>query len=407
MTDYVIEGARTLLPSGLAEADLRLEDGIIAEIGAPSAAGAVRIDGRGLLLAPAIIDIHGDAFERSAMPRSNVFFPLDVAILDVDRQLAAAGIATAYHALTLSWEPGLRSAAQGEAFLAGLEATAPRLRVDHRAQLRWEIFAFEAIPLIERALQAPQTPSLAFNDHTSMVMRPADRDLLARDFELDPDYETIPLDHPVLLTRFRERLKRAGLSAEAYRDLLAEIWARRPEVADRLAALAATARAAGAPMLSHDDCQMRARRHYRSLGAAIAEFPMKEAIAREARAEGEAVVLGAPNALRGGSHIGSLSAAEMVEAGLCDVLASDYAYPAMLAAAGRLLAEKRSDLAGVWSLLSAGPARALGLSDRGEIALGKRADLVLLEWPEGATPATRATFSAGRVAYLGADLVRG
>jgi alpha-D-ribose 1-methylphosphonate 5-triphosphate diphosphatase len=164
-------------------------------------------------------------------------------------------------------------------------------------------------------------------------------------------------------------------------------------------------RAAGAPMLSHDDTQPETRAYYRALGAGIAEFPMREAVARETIGHAGGVVLGAPNVMRGGSHIRSLSAADMIEAGLCDILASDYAYPAMLAAAGRLVAEKRADLTRAWATISSNPARALGLDDRGDIAPGKRADILLVDWPPDAAPAARLTLSGGRIAYLGADLL--
>ena len=108
------------------------------------------------------------------MPRPNVFFPIDAAVIDTDRQLANNGIATAYHAVTLGWEPGLRDAARGRALMETFQRLAPRLVVENRVQLRWETFAFEALETIEWALQAPLTPSLAFNDHTSMTMRAYD-----------------------------------------------------------------------------------------------------------------------------------------------------------------------------------------------------------------------------------------
>ena len=121
--------------------------------------------------------------------------------------------------------------------------------------------------------------------------------------------------------------------------------------------------------------------------------------ARAARAAGDTIVFGAPNAARGGSHIGSLGAGDMVEEGLCDALASDYFYPSLLAAIARLDAEGRADRPALWSLVSAGPARAMGLDDRGTIAPGKRADLVLVDWPVGQTPAIAGTWVAGRCAY--------
>jgi alpha-D-ribose 1-methylphosphonate 5-triphosphate diphosphatase len=152
-------------------------------------------------------------------------------------------------------------------------------------------------------------------------------------------------------------------------------------------------------MLSHDDTRAETRRYFRGLGAGVAEFPMVLEAVEEARAAGEPIVFGAPNAARGGSHIGSLGASDMVEAGLCDALASDYFYPAMLAAIDRLDREKRADRLQLWALVSSGPAKAMGLTDRGKIAPGQRADLVLIDWPKGHTPAVVGTWVAGRAAY--------
>ncbi|MDF2232727.1 alpha-D-ribose 1-methylphosphonate 5-triphosphate diphosphatase [Albimonas sp. CAU 1670] len=406
MTAYLISGATALLPEGPVETCLRVEDGRIVEIGDPPAAGALRVDGRGLWLAPALVDIHGDAFERAVMPRPGVFMPGEVAAMDVDRQLAALGIATAYHALTLSWEPGLRSVERGEAFLDALAAAGPRLGVDHRIQIRWETFALEALPVIERALAAGPTPAIAFNDHTSMTMRDRSVPVTERAFEHGPDFVEAPPGDPQVRRSIRSVAARAGLDEDGYAELLAAVWARRPQVPDAIARVAAAGRAAGAPMLSHDDSQHETRAFFRAHGARIAEFPMSEAVAREARAAGEHVVLGAPNALRGGSHIGSLSAADMIEDGVCDILASDYHYPALPAAMGRLAAERRGDRATLWACVSANPAAALGLSDRGRIAPGLRADLVLLDWPEGGVPSARLTLAAGRPAHLAGDLIR-
>lgn len=398
----VIRADRLLTPEGVVEAALRVEDGRIVEIGAPPEADALRLDARGLLVAPALVDVHGDAFERQMAPRPGVHFPLDVAAIDTDRQLAANGVATAYHALTLSWEPGLRSVGQGEAFLDALEALGPRLGVEHRLQLRWETFATEALAFIARALAGPLTPSLAFNDHTSMTMRPAHVAVQDRAPDCDPDRPAADAADPAIAARIEGPAKRSGLSPEAYRALLATVWARRADVGAVCAQVARDAAAAGAPMLSHDDNTPTLRAHYRALGARIAEFPMNVETARAARAAGDFIVFGAPNVVRGGSHLGgSPGAADMVEDGLCDILASDYFYPAMLNAAARLVRERRLPLARAWDLVSGGPARASGLADRGALAVGSRADIVAVDWPDRGAPAVRATLSGGRIAHLG------
>ena len=389
----MIEGARLLTEGGLEDAPLTFAGGVIVE-----GPGEARVDARGLILAPALVDLHGDAFERQISPRPGVFAPLDVAVMDTDRQLAANGIATAYHALTLGWEPGLRSVGRGREFVNALDRLAPRLTVENRVQLRWETFAFEAEGLVREALAGRLTPSLAFNDHTSMAMRAFGTSVQERGFELSPDFGTASLADDRLRQRTSKNARRSGLSDEDYVALLGRVWERRGEVPGRIAALAEAARAAGAPMLSHDDTTAETRAWFRGRGATVSEFPMVMPAARAAREGGDAIVMGAPNVMRGGSHIGSLGAADMVEDGMCDALASDYFYPAMLAAVARLHDERRAPLPELWALVAKGPARAMGLADRGTLAPGQRADLVLLDWPDGEAPAVRALWVAGRPA---------
>jgi alpha-D-ribose 1-methylphosphonate 5-triphosphate diphosphatase len=394
----LIEGADVLMPDGLHRVSVRIDAGRITALDAATD-GARRIVARGMLLAPALIDIHGDAFERQLMPRPGVLLPVEAALMETDRQLAANGIATAYHALTLSWEPGLRSVETGWQVFRALASLGPRLTVENRLQLRWETFCFEALPLIGAALAGPLQPALAFNDHTSMALLHPATPLQDRPFEHDPGFPVTDLSSPAFVARMGERAKRSQMEAADYVALIAAMWDRRADVQPVIADVAAQGRAAGAPMLSHDDTQARTRDYYRDLGARISEFPMNRRTAQAARDAGDLIVFGAPNAARGGSHLGSPGAAAMIASGLCDILASDYYYPAMLSAVARLRADGVARLEHLWPLVSANPARALGLDDRGEIAPGKRADLVLVDWPEGGVPAVRQTLVAGRMAY--------
>lgn len=392
------EGAQVYLPGEIAETNVTIENGTIVEIGGPSQGKVV--DARGKILAPALIDVHGDAFERQVMPRPNTYFPLDIAVIDSDRQLAANGIATAYHAITLGWEPGLRDVSRGRALIEAMQTLAPRLLVENRVQLRWETFAYpETVDTINWALNGPLTPSIAFNDHTSMTMRSFDTSIQDRSFEHSPDFATASLDDDRIKQRTAGKAKRAGLDEDSYIALLREVWDRRGDVQSHIASIAELGRAHGAPMLSHDDTRAETRSWFRDLGAPTSEFPMVIEAAQAARDGGDTIIFGAPNAARGGSHIGSLGAGEMVEAGLCDVLASDYFYPAMLAAIARLDTERRADRPALWSLVSQGPAQAMELEDRGTISVGKRADLVMLDWPEAQAPSILGTWVAGRAAY--------
>ncbi|MCX7287277.1 MAG: alpha-D-ribose 1-methylphosphonate 5-triphosphate diphosphatase [Rhodobacterales bacterium] len=394
----IFEGADVILPGEIAQTSVRIEAGKIAGLDVPRD-GARVIDARGMILAAALVDIHGDAFERQMMPRPGVTLPVDAAFLETDRQLAANGIATAYHALTLGWEPGLRSVETGWQVHDALARLAPRLTVENRLQLRWETFCHEAIPLIEAALAGPLTPSIAFNDHTTMAVLHPDIAVQDRPFDFMPDFPITDLASPAFAAKMGERAKRSHMSAADFVDLIRSVWQRRPDVPSWIDTVAAKGRAVAAPMLSHDDTQAEIRSFFRDRGARISEFPMNRRTAEFARAGGDAIVLGAPNAARGGSHLGSIAAADMIRAGLCDILASDYSYPAMLAAVARLCADKVGPIQALWPLISANPARAQGLFDRGRIAAGLRADLVVVDWPEAGLPAIRQTWVAGRCAY--------
>lgn len=398
----VIEGATLIIDGRRERASLRFEDGIITAVdGARD--GAAVVDGRGHFVGPAFIDIHGDAFERQLMPRPGTMFPVDAALLETDRQLAANGIVTTYHALTLSWEPGLRSVEMGRAVFEALTRLQPRLLVENRLQLRWESFCFEAVDLIREALQGELTPAIAFNDHTSMAMLHPSVTMQERPFEFSPDFPVVDMQNPAFVEKMGERAKRAKMSSEAMVSMIASVWERRAQVPAVIDTVAALGRRAGAPMLSHDDSQIETRDYFRAQGARISEFPMNHRVARAAREAGDFIVFGAPNAARGGSHLGSSPrVAEMVREGLCDILASDYYYPALLIGLARLVADGVGPVETLWPLVSGNPARALGLHDRGEIAVGKRADLVLVDWPEAGTPVVRRTWAAGRTAYFAA-----
>jgi alpha-D-ribose 1-methylphosphonate 5-triphosphate diphosphatase len=122
--------------------------------------------------------------------------------------------------------------------------------------------------------------------------------------------------------------------------------------------------------------------------------------ARDAAASGDQIVLGAPNVMRGKSHLGWVNASEMVAQGLCSVLASDYYYPAPLLAAFRLAEDGVAPLAAAWRLVSEAPARAVGLDDRGRIERGRRADLILVDAAIPRRPRVVAALAAGRIVHI-------
>ncbi|MGY3573538.1 alpha-D-ribose 1-methylphosphonate 5-triphosphate diphosphatase [Bradyrhizobium sp. USDA 4504] len=371
MTDIFIEGGRTLVDGALVETSLRTAGRDIGALDAEQGRAVLHIDASGLLVLPGIIDLHGDAFERQMMPRPGVDFPTDVALIDSDRQAIANGITTVFHGTTWSWEPGLRSAENARKLLDAIEALQPQLAADTRFHLRHETHNLEAEAEIIQWLSEGRIDLFAFNDHSNV--KPKKRNQLA---------------------------ERTGLSVEAVNDMLDRIVARRPEVPASIARLAAAARAADIRMLSHDDNSPAMRQEFRALGAVIAEFPVNEETARDAAAAGDFIVFGAPNVVRGGSHTGWTKASDMIAQGLCSVLASDYYYPAQLLAAFRLADDGILPLARAWDLISKAPARAAGLADRGVLAAGRRADIIVVDDKVPLRPRIVAVIAAGRLVHL-------
>ncbi|QPH53211.1 alpha-D-ribose 1-methylphosphonate 5-triphosphate diphosphatase [Pontivivens ytuae] len=355
--------------------DVALADGVIVESGSAS---AQVFDATGCWVLPGIVDIHGDGFERQIMPRPGVRFPLDMAFADTDRQLVANGITTAFHGVSVSWEPGLRGVETAAEVVAALSRLRPHLACDTRLHLRWEVFAHDEMETVLGWLREAEGPILAFNDHTADAM------------------EGGRLDR-----KLEQWAGRAGVTPEAYRALAKRVWDRRAEIAGAVERMACSARETGAILLAHDEDTPATRQRYRTLGAAASEFPLTTETARAAREAGEHTVLGAPNVVRGGSHNGSLDATAAVADGLCTVLASDYYYPALLNAPFVLAERGVLPFARAWDLVSRHPAELARLDDRGSLAPGKRADVVVID-PEGpAEPKVRATFAAGRPVLLG------
>jgi alpha-D-ribose 1-methylphosphonate 5-triphosphate diphosphatase len=195
-------------------------------------------------------------------------------------------------------------------------------------------------------------------------------------------------------------VERTGLSNEAFDRLVERVVSRAHDVPASIARLAQAARKAEVRMLSHDDESPEMRAAFRSQGVGIAEFPVNEETAREAAEAGDFIVFGAPNVVRGGSHTGWTRASDMIAKGLCSVLASDYYYPAPLLAAFRLAADGMLPLAEAWDLVSAAPARAAGLEDRGTLTQGRRADIILVDDAVPLRPRTVAVIAAGRLTHL-------
>ena len=371
-----LAGVRALVGGELsAPTTIEIDGPTIAAIGGDGAARReIRADG--LLSLPGIVDLHGDAFERQMMPRPGVYFREDLALLDTDRQLVANGVTTAYHGLTWSWEPGLRGTGRAHAIADTLDRLRPRLACDTRLHLRWETYNLDVVPTVLDWLARGRIHLLAFNDHTPAMLKRG--------------------EDPVAVLKYVER---AGVPADDFKALLRAVGERAHDVPAAIATLAEAARARAIPLASHDDRSPEMTRDFQALGCTLCEFPLTEETARVGREGNGHVLMGAPNVVRGGSHLNLISAASMVRAGLCDVLTSDYYYAALPCAPFRLAREDERDVAAYWPLVSTNAARAAGLHDRGTIAPGQRADIVLVDANDADGPSVVATLVAGRVVH--------
>jgi alpha-D-ribose 1-methylphosphonate 5-triphosphate diphosphatase len=373
----LIEGGRALLGNSILETSVQIASGKISAVGSDHASSSFGLDARDLLVLPGIVDLHGDAFERQMMPRPGVDFPVDVALIDSDRQAIGNGITTVFHATTWSWEPGLRSGNNATRLLEAIATQRPQLAADTRFHLRHETYNLDAETDIAQWLSGGRIDLFAFNDHM--------------------DSTVASLAKPQKRNRMVER---TGLSDEAFDSLVERVASRGDDVPASVARLAKAARDACVRMLSHDDESPEMRKAFRAQGVSIAEFPVNEETAREAAEAGDFIVFGALNVVRGGSHTGWTKAADMIAKGLCSILASDYYYPAQLLAAFRLADDGVLPLAEAWNLISTAPARAAGLADRGVLAEGRRADIILVDDELPLRPRIVAVIAAGRLVHL-------
>jgi alpha-D-ribose 1-methylphosphonate 5-triphosphate diphosphatase len=384
-TSYIISGCSILTDEGLREdGELYVSGGHFVD---HEPKHAQLIDAEGCTALPGIIDLHGDGFERELRPRPGVGVPMAVALASCDAAVIAHGITTYFYAITDGFEPGIRSRSATRELLQAIEQgrISGDLRCDSRVHIRHERVNTE--------------------DHDELLEWITSRriDLLSLNHHLPAADEEQRLQRYAASLRQREKMGEEELRAWLY-DLLA----REPLGLQQTQALAAAAQQAGLALASHDDDSLEKVAFSAGLGVSIAEFPSSVAIARACREQGAAVMFGAPNILRGGSHLGLVSASEAVAEGVCDLLVSDYHFPSLLRAPFVLVEQGLLPLEEAWALVSRNPARAAGLEHKGRIAPGCEADFILVDRCRGFASDIQAVFVAGRPAFsrLGQPVAR-
>ena len=370
MPNLDLMNAEVLHPEGLSRAPLSFAKGVINDRPVGRS-----VDLTGFQVLPGIVDLHGDAFERHLAPRRGAMKQLSEGLVAAEAELAANGMTTAVLAQFVSWEGGLRGLEFADQVFSGIRDTAPELVTDIRPQLRFETHMLDLYDSLPQRMAEWGVGYVVFNDHL-----PHDR-----------------LAAGKMPKRLVGQALKAGRSPESHLAQMQEMHARRDEVPAALDRLCAELAQRGVKMGSHDDQTAEGRGLWRARGVTLAEFPETQEAAEAAHGAGDAVIMGAPNVVRGGSHNGNLSALDLISMGLCHALASDYHYPSPRRAALMLAQSGLLDLAGAWALVSSGPAQVLGLTDRGTLAPGKRADIVVLDKTTGRVAAT---FVAGRVSFM-------
>ena len=359
-----------VVPSGA----LRIENGVIIEISETEMGG----QSTALTAFPGFIDMHGDMIEQEIEPRVQVDFPMDVALNALDVRLAAAGVTTAYAAVSFS-----KGARNGERrsfdhtseVIRALKSARTRARVDHRIHARFDITFTAAIAALEGLLSDGMVDLVSVMDHTPGQGQYRN---LERHIELRAAHNDISIEDARAMVQARIDNATPG-----------------EEILHNLQFVSHLCRKAGVALASHDDDTADKGHLMADLGAVISEFPVSLDAARAVSKRGLMTAMGAPNAMRGQSYSGNLSARDAHAAGLLHILAADYHPAAILPAIRSLAKTDPNGLAGATRLASANPARALGFTDRGEIAVGKRADLALVDDHDRVV----ATLRGGEVIY--------
>ncbi len=366
LTDRLLDDASLVIANGQIEA--------IAPEHGP--AGATVHDLRGLLVMPGLVDLHSDAIEGQAEPRPGVHMPLDFAVDQIDRLGASVGITTFYHALSLAGgEIGLRSDEGAREMTHALAAFHRQGLVDNRVHLRYEVTNPDGPRYLDELIDQETCHLISFMDHSpgqgQFQTEQAYREYLQRKYQRTED-------------QFQEVMaaKRAGA-----------LGAR-----ERIEAIAAKANAHGIVLASHDDDDSDKLAWYQQIGVRVAEFPVTIEAGLAAKRLGMPTLVGAPNLLRDRSQRTGIRASEAIRAGYVTGICSDYVPAAMLPATLAVHERMGVSLPIAIAMGTSGPARAAGLDDRGELAVGQRADVIAVDLRRD-RPAVIRTWVAGRLVF--------
>ena len=377
MTQELILANATLILAGeTRRGSVKITDGLIAEIADGSAVPTGAMDLEGDYLSPGLIELHTDNLERHIEPRPGVDWSHAAALVAHDAELASTGITTVFDAMRVGSIPSgkgryVKYARQLATEMLELRAK-DMLKISHFLHLRAEVCSETLAEELSEFTDEDRVGLVSLMDHT-----PGQRQF--RD-----------------IAKLEQYVKsKRGMSDEEFITHVANLKDLRARFGDaHEAATVAEAARFGAVLASHDDTTAEQVATSAGHGIHLAEFPTTVEAARACHAHGIAVMMGAPNLMRGGSHSGNVAAKELAELELLDLVSSDYIPAAQLQAAVKL-GEIWGDLARGMATVTSAPAAAVGLTDRGVLEVGKRADLIRFAIGDG-TPMPRAVLSRGQ-----------
>ncbi len=368
----VLENARIVTPTAIVEGALRIEGDRITGVGDVNRNSCDTVDARGRLVLPGLIDLHGDDIESHLHPRSGARVDTHMALASADRANVAAGITTKFHAISFEIDPEEnRSPELGTEITAAVER-ADDLMADHRIHARCEVTQERCVEAVEEVIAAGDAALVSVMSHIPGKGQFRDRDSFLEYYRtsqkhtLEEAHELIEERGDLELTTIHKRVNRVVEAAHAH----------------------------GIPTASHDDEEIAEVERLYDVGLDISEYPITLEAAERAHDLGMTVTMGAPNLVRGGSQWGNLRTADAIDAGIVNALVADY-HPASLLAAP--FVDTGEPLPKRVARVTKHPADAVGLSERGRIVDGCRADLIVVD--EQPTPTVTRAFVAGTPVY--------
>lgn len=371
-----LANARLILKDDMIRGAIQLEDGLIADISEGNAVPAGALDVEGDFLAPGLIELHTDNLERHLTPRPNVDWPHRAAIIAHDRELAGTGITTVFDAIrvgSIVSDTARRYRRYARAMTDEVAAMrdAGALRISHHVHLRAEICSETLEEELREFGAEDRIGIVSMMDHT-----PGQRQF--SDMKKYKDYVC----------------GKHGLDPERFEDYVAFLGGVQKQFGTKHeTAVVAAAKRFGATLASHDDTTSDQVAASHAHGVTIAEFPTTLEAAHSCHAHDIATIMGAPNLIRGASHSGNVAALDLAQTDRLDILSSDYV-PAALLMAAMQLGDLWDDLPRGIGTVTFAPAQAAGLSDRGALQIGLRADIIRFSDIHG-TPALKGAWSSG------------